>query len=51
MRPGSRVDSKKFDIAVSDNDYPPRPSVLEPLRRIQIRNSGGWEKPADRIRN
>jgi hypothetical protein len=51
MRPGPRVDSKKFDIAVGDNDYAQRPSGAQPLRQIKIRNSGGGKKPACRTRN
>ncbi len=35
------MDSKKFDIAVGDNDYAQRPSGAQPLRQIKIRNSGG----------
>jgi hypothetical protein len=41
MHPGSRVDSKKFDIAVGDNDYAQQPSDAQSLRQIKIRNSGG----------
>jgi len=39
MRSGPRVDSKKFDFAVGDNDCAQRPSGAQPLRKIKIRNS------------
>ena len=31
------MDSKKFDIAVGDNDYAQRPSGAQPLRQFKIR--------------
>ena len=37
MHPGPRMDSKKFDIAVGDNDYAQRPSGAQPLRQFKIR--------------
>jgi hypothetical protein len=40
MRTGPRVDSKKFDIAIGDNDYPQWPCSARPLRQVKIRNSG-----------
>jgi hypothetical protein len=45
------VDSKKFDIAVGDNDYPQRPSSAQPLRQVKIRNSGGGKMPTCRTRS
>jgi hypothetical protein len=44
MRPGPPVDSKKFDIAESDNKYGPRPAeMLSFCAKFRIRNSGGGE--------
>ena len=42
MHPGPRLDSKKFDIAVGDNDYVQQPSGAQPLRQIKsaIRATG-----------
>ena len=37
------MDSKKFEIAVGDNDYAQRPSGAQPLRQIKIRNSSRRE--------
>ena len=50
MHPGPRMDSKKFDIAVGDNDYAQRPSGAQPLRQFKIRKLSRG-KPVSRTRN